>query len=283
MEALAYVGGALFAVGAGMLVGQFWDELRTGGQLAILAVVAGALGALGLAVGESDPVTWRLRGFLWTLSTGAAAAFAGLFVFEVVDVSGEPVALATAATGALVAGAYWMLRNRPLQHVLTLVGLAVSIGVTLAWAGAPGGVIGMAIWLLGVGWVVLAWQKRIPPQPVGFALGAVMSLVACTIVGDQLEWAAPLLGMVTAVGWVAAGVAISATMLLAAGVVGIFVFLPFTLGYFFGDALGAPAIAMMSGAMLLVVVTVLLRRGGRGHGGFRMRWSSHELGHAPHV
>jgi len=45
----------------------------------------------------------------------------------------------------------------------------------------------------------------------------------------------------------------------------VFVFLPWTLGYFFGETLGAPVVAMLSGAMLLGVVVLLMRRGhGRG-------------------
>ena len=280
MEALAYVGGVLLAVGAGILVGQYWEDLRTGGQLAILAVAAVVFGVIGLLVGESDPATWRLRGFLWALSTGAAAAFVGLFVFEVVDVSGEPVAFAAAATGMLTAGAYWMLRDRPLQHALTLGGIAVSIGVAIAWVGGQAGLIGLAIWLLGVTWVALAWRERIPPRVVGYVLGAVMSLVACSIVGDQLEWVAPLLGLATAIGWIAAAVVIGEGILLAAGVVGTFVFLPWTIGYFFGDTIGVAWVMMLSGALLLAVVAFVLRHRGGGGTGIHLRWGGHELGPA---
>ena len=268
IEALAYVGGVLLAVGAGMLVGQFWDELGVDGRLGVFAFAAVVSGVVGAVVGESDSVTWRLRGFLWALSTAAIAAAAGLFTFEVLDASGEPVALAAAGGAAVASGGYWWLRDRPLQHVLTFVGLAVSLGAAIAWAGgtgSQGAFIGLTLWLLGGAWAWLAWQRRIPPAIVGFPLGALLTLVASGIVGTEIEWLAPLLGLATAAAWVGLGVARAGPLALAPGVVGVFVFLPWTLGYFFGETLGAPVVAMLSGAMLLGVVVLLMRRGhGRG-------------------
>lgn len=47
---------------------------------------------------------------------------------------------------------------------------------------------------------------------------------------------------------------------LAPGVVGVFIFLPWTLGRLFGGSLGAPVVMMISGFALLAVVALLLRR-----------------------
>jgi uncharacterized membrane protein len=268
IEALAYVGGVLLAVGAGMLVGQFWDRIGTGGHLGVVALAGLVTGVVGVVVGESDPAAWRLRGFLWMLSAVGVGAFAGLFVFEVLDASGEPVAFATATAAMGASAGYWQLRNRPLQHAITFVALAVAIGVGIAWVGT-GNVaawIGLALWCLGAAWAGLAWTRRVPPPVVGFALGAVLTLIASGIVGGRYESLAPVLGLVTAVVWVGVGVAADEGLALAPGVVGIFVFLPWTLGQLFGETLGAPAIVMLSGALLLGVVMLLLRRR-RGDGG----------------
>jgi len=266
IEALAYVGGVLLAVGAGMLVGQFWKDLGVGGRIGVLAAGALFAGAIGAVVGESDPVTSRLRGFLWALSTAGTIAAAGLFAHELLDLSGEPVALFAAGVGTIETAGYWMLRDRPLQHLLTSVGLAVSIGAAIAWAGGEGGPIGLALWLLGAAWTWLAWRQRIPPPLVGFLLGAALTLVACGIVGAQVEWLAPLLGLATAAAWICAGVARNELLVLAPGVVGVFVFLPWALGYYFGETFGAPAVAMLSGGLLLGVVGLLIRRAGHRNG-----------------
>lgn len=266
IEALAYVGGVLVAVGAAMLVGQVWDDLGVGGRIGVLAAAAVLTGVVGSVVGESDPVTWRLRGFLSALSTAGTVGAAGLFAFEVLDLSGAPVALVGAGVGTVVTGAYWQLRDRPIQHLLTFVGLAVATGTGIAWAGGGGAIIGLALWLLGGGWAWLAWRHRIPPAIVGFPLGAALTLVACGFVGSQVEWLAPLLGLATAVAWVGAGVARDESVVLAPGVVGVFMYLPWTLGYFFGDTYGAPAVAMLSGSVLLGVVVLLVRRSRQGGG-----------------
>jgi hypothetical protein len=264
VEALAYVGGILLTVGAGMLVGQFWGRLGVGGRIGVLAGAAVLAGVVGAVVGESEPVTWRLRGFLWALSTVGLAAAAGIFAFGVIDARGEPVALTVAGAAALVSAGYWRLQDRPLQHLLSFAGLAVAIGVAIAWAGGPGargGLIGLALWLLGGVWAGLAWQRRVPPPIIGFPLGIVLTLIACGIVGSQYPGLAPIVGLGTAAAWAGLGVARSERIALAPGVVGVFVFLPWTLGYYFGDTVGAPVIAMLSGAILLGIVLLLVRRG----------------------
>ncbi len=277
IEALAYVGGVLLSVGAGMLVSQFWDRLGAGGRVGVVAVAAVVTGAVGAVVGETDPAAWRLRGFLWALSAVGAGAVAGLFVFEIVGASGEPVALAAAGTTAVLSSAYWQLRDRPLQHVLVFIGLAVSICVAIAWAGAGNvsAFVGLALWLLGAAWAWLAWQRRVPPAIVGFPLGAVLTMIASGIVGGQVEWLAPVLGLLTAAAWVGVGIAAGEPFALAPGVVGVFVFLPWALGYFFGETLGAPAIVMLSGALLLGVVVLLVRRGRGRRGAAGGVWGGH--------
>jgi hypothetical protein len=193
----------------------------------------------------------------------------------VLDASGEPVALAAAGIGGLSSLAYWQLRDRPLQHLVSFVGLAVSVAVTISWVGGErtGAAIGVALWSLGAVWAWQAWCDRLRPALVGFPLGVLLTLVASAPVGDQVEWLAPLLGLATAGGWVAFGTIRAEPMALAPGVAGVFVYLPWTIGYFFGASLGAPAIVMLSGAALLGVVTLFLRRG-RGGTGPR-GWAGH--------
>ena len=275
VEALAYVGGVLLSVGAGMVVARVWDQLGTGGHLAVFGAAAALAGAVGVLVGEAEPVAWRLRGFLWALSSGGIAAVAGLTAYEVLDASGQPVALAAAGVGGLSSLAYWQLRDRPMQQLLTFIGLAVSLGVTISWIGgsATAAAIGAALWALGAMWAWQAWAGRLRPALVGFPLGVILTLIASGIVGGQVEWLAPLLGLATAGGWVAIGTIRSEPAALAPGVAGVFVYLPWAIGYFFGSSLGAPTIVMLSGAVLLGVVALLVRRGrnGTSHHG----WGGH--------
>ena len=276
VEAIAYVGGILLAVGAGMIVSRFWERLGTVGHLGGAVVVTALTGVLGGLVGEGDPVTWRLRGFLWTLSSAFAGAVAGLFVFDVLDRTGEPVALSVAITIAVASAAYWQLRDRPLQHVVTFIALVVTIAVAIGWGApvAPAGWIGLSFWVLGAVWAALGWTRRIPPSVIGFLLGVVLTMVGSAVVGGRYDWLAPIVGLVTALIWSAIGIVADEVLALAPGVIGVFVFLPWTLVRFFGGSFGAPVVMMITGVLLLATVAVLLRRGGsiraRGTGRFRV-------------
>lgn len=266
IEALAYIGATLVAVGAGMLASRFWDDLPAVAHLAIIGTAASVTGVIGFLVGEAEPVATRLRAFLWALSAVGFGAFVGLFVSEVLDRTGEPVAFATAATMALVSGSYWMLRGRPLQHALTFIFLVVACGIGIAWAAPinPSAWIGLTFWMLGAIWAFAAWNRRLPPEIVGFTLGVLLTLVGAGITGGRYDWLAPILGLATAATWTAIGIGANEVLALAPGVTGIFIFLPWTLGRFFGESLGAPVIVMLSGALLLAVVVMLWRR--RSHG-----------------
>ncbi len=280
IEGLAYVGGALLAVGAGMLTSRFWDSMGAAGHLCVVGIAATIAGVVGAMIGEAEPVARRLRGFLWMLCSIGAGAFAGLMLFDVFDRIGEPVALATAATTAVVSAALWLLRDRPLQHVVTFVALAVAIGVGIAWADPtnPSAWIGLALWSFGVLWAGAAWRGLIPPAVIGFPLGVVLTLIGSAIVGGRYDWLAPLLGLATAAAWTTIGIGANEVLALAPGVAGVFVFLPWTLGRFFGESLGAPVIVMLSGALLLGAVIVLWRRRSRGSRIGEL-WGGH-FGHA---
>jgi len=283
IESLAYVGGVLVTVGAGMLIGRFWEDMGTVAHLVIVGAASAATMTVGAVIGETEPVTWRLRGFLWALAAVGAGAFAGLVMFEVFDRVGEPVAFSTAATIAAVSAVLWHWRDRPLQHLATFVALVVVIAVGIGWIddGRPAAWIGLALWLFGAVWAAAAWRRWLPPAIVGFPLGVVLTLVGAGVVGIRYDWLAPVLGLATAVVWTTLGVWSNEVVALAPGVVGIFVFLPWTLGRFFGESLGAPVVVMLSGAVLLGVVIALWRRRTNGPP-VGERWSDHFGRITPH-
>ena len=266
IEALAYVGGVLLTVGVGMLVGRFWDDMNVVAHLSIVGAVGAGAGIAGRSIGESDPVARRLRGFLWMSSAIAFGALAGLVAYGIFDRRGEPVAFATSMTAAFTSVIFWNLRDRVLQHLVTFISLVVATGVGIAWIASvnPSAWIGIAYWVLGAVWAMAAWRRWIPPDVIGFPLGVALTLIGAGVTGGRYDWLAPLLGLATAAAWTALGIGVNEVLALAPGVLGIFVYLPWTLARFFGESLGAPVIVTLSGLLLLTVVAVLWRR--RAHG-----------------
>lgn len=265
-EAIGYVGASLLMIGMVVLVGTYWQDLLTWSRLAILGGVAVAFFVVGaLLRDESEPVIWRLQNFVRLLSTGALAGFLGVLTVDALEWSGEPVAIAIGATVAVYSFALWRLKDRPAQHLTTVIGLLIGTGGLMAWLDGQGAV-GLAVLAIGAGWLALASRDLVPPQLVATVLGLAACLIGPAITAGSWQHASPVIGLAVAVTLIVVGSVIHQFLVTGAGVLGLFAYVPYTLGVFFGGALGAPVILLVSGAMLLVVMFALLRsHHGPGH------------------
>lgn len=265
-EAVAYVGGILAIIGGVLLVAQFWDDLEAWSRLTILLVTAAALLAGGAFVPEQDDaVFWRLRAVLWLLSAGALTFATAIVAVDVAELGSEPVVFTIGAVVAVYDGVLWARRDRPLQHLATLVGLLLAAGGLVANVSGPGGV-GLVVWGIGGVWAWLGWRRLLPPEGVALALGSVTVLVGSAITAGEWEDAAPVIGLATAIGLVAAGVAVRERVVTAAGLCGVFVFLPWAAAQLFGETLGVPVVMLLAGLVVLAVTVALLRRQAGGSG-----------------
>jgi hypothetical protein len=179
IEALGYLGGILASTGVLLLVANAWDDLATGGRLAISGLTAVALIGAGAAVPEARAGAMRrLRAVLWTLGTAAVGVFAAVAGREVLGTEvhdGWLVAWTAAAIGATSA-AMWMGRRRPVQHLITLVAATVAAGAAvMAGMGRVEG--GLAVWVVGAA-LVAAGLRRLSDTPV---LEVLVGSIAMTV------------------------------------------------------------------------------------------------------
>lgn len=179
IEALGYLGGILASTGVLLLVANAWDDLATGGRLAISGLTAAALIGAGAAVPEARAGSMRrLRAVLWTLATAAVGVFAAVAGREVLgtDVHDGWLVAWTAAAIAATSAAMWSGRRRPVQHLVTLVAATVAAGaVVMAGVGqVPGG---LAVWVVGAA-LVAAGLRRLSVTPV---LEVLVGSIAMTI------------------------------------------------------------------------------------------------------
>jgi len=268
-EALGYLGGMLATSGLVLLVARYWSDMPTAGRLAL----SGA-GAVGLLVAgafvreEAAPALARLRGFLWLGSTVATALFARVLAVDGFGVdAAATVVLACAGAVALESGLLWRRRERPLQQITCLGGVVAFAGALVA-AFAAGGPVGITVWILGAGYLVLGVRRLLPLPTLTDGAGAVTVIVGATITATNWQGFGLVFLVATAFGLLALatvpGLAPARADQLTIGILGGIALLeavPSTLGYFTGQGAGVTGLVTwgMGGILVLVGARHLVR------------------------
>ena len=268
-EALGYLGGVLALSGLVLLIGSYWPDLSTAVRLILSLTTALALvGAGALVNEESDPALARLRWFLWTLASAAAALFTRVVTADGLDVGTTALIVAACAGAvALTSGALWWGHDRPMQELLfftaSIVGAATFVaGVTDA------GIGGLTAWLLAA--VVLAAGLRgATRQPiVPHVVGAIAIMVGAFVTVSTWIGAGALLVLATAGGLLVLAAlpqlpmdVVKRVVLVVVAGIGALQGIPMTLGYFADEAGGATGVATCAtgGALMAVGARRLLR------------------------
>jgi len=185
-EALGYLGGAIILVALGLVVGTLWDKMSVGVRLALVAVATVLLLVAGALIPARLGATGaRLRSVLWLASSAALATLLGLGGSEWSGWRGEGVATLTALGAALYSAVLWWAHRHLLQHVAVFVALLSGVAAGASLLPGTRTLPGLAVWVIAVAWLALAWRGLIPGRHAGTLLGAVGMLVgAITIVDD---------------------------------------------------------------------------------------------------
>ena len=261
IEIVGYLGAVLTMIGAVTLVGQFWDDMTSWSRLALIGSLVVGLWGAGVVVDESaGAVLWRLRGFLWLLSSASMAFFAGLLGADVLGWDPEPVALLVGTVTALYAGSLWRRRDRPAQYLAFVAGVIAAVAGASAWIDGPG-MVGLVLWAVGAAWSVVGWRRIVEPAEIALVAGPGLMLVAAGVTGGTWEWLAPLFGLVTAAGLLTAGTVVKEFLITGVGVAGVFVYLPMSGAEYFGETIGVPVVLLATGVLLIVLMVFLLRGG----------------------
>jgi len=261
VEIVGYLGAVLAMTGAATLVGQFWDDMASWSRLALVGSLAIGLWGAGAVVDESaDAVLWRLRGFLWLLSSAATAFFVGLLGADVFEWDPEPVAIVVGSATAVHAGLLWRRRDRPAQQLAFFAGVIAALAGASAWVDGPG-MVGLVLWAFGVVWLALGWRRIVVPAVIALVAAPGVMLVAAGVTGGSWESVAPLFGLVTAAGLLAGGTVLKEFLVTGVGVAGVFIYLPMAAAEYFGETIGVPVVLLATGVLLIGLMVVLLRRG----------------------
>ncbi|HET9722390.1 MAG TPA: DUF2157 domain-containing protein [Actinomycetota bacterium] len=256
-EALAYVGAALAAAAAAVLLGDRWSELTPGVRVA--AIATGALVALAagaLVRRSSDPAMVRLTSVLWAIATGLFGWLAWLVAFDLLERRGSVPALACGIAITVLGAALYAALRQALQQIALLAGILTTVGASLG----DGTDTMLAFWAVGLAWLVLGAVRRLPPDRAAFIGGSVVVLWAPMALTDGGQGVGMWLGLATAVALIVASLALHETVLLGFGTVGVFGYLIRVLVRLFGDTAAMPVALLVAGAIVIAVAVWLARR-----------------------
>lgn len=259
-EALGYVGGVLVLVAAVTLTGRFWDELGTGGRLAVAAVAALVLFVAGVAApAPHTGASGRLRAVVWLLSVAALAAAVGLFGHEVLALADDVMVLLAAACAAVYAGLLWQRHDAVPQHVAFIAALVVTAGSAAALLPGPAGEPPwLAVWGAGFAWVLLGWGGVVAPRSAAYACGGAAVVIGSLVVADS-AWGA-ILAVASAVVLVVGGVLDRDLVLLGVGAVATLVTVPRVVADRFPDTAVVAFVLLVLGIALVVAGLFVARR-----------------------
>jgi hypothetical protein len=261
-EGLGYVGGVLVLVAAVTIAAQYWSGMGVAGRLGTVAGAAALLVAAGVAA-PGGPAGMRVRAVSWAAAVVAAGGAAALLGEEVLGLEGETVGVLAGVVATLAALVLAALHRTALQHTAVLAAAAFTAGIAAAvLPRGDGDVAGLAIWGVGVAWLVLGWggvlgRDRADRVTADLAGGAVVLLG--TLFGVESD-AGTVLAVVTVLVLVAAGVLTRDLVLLGVGAVATLVLVPLVVSQWFPDTLAAPVALLVVGALLVAAALVAARR-----------------------
>lgn len=272
VEVVAYLGTALVLAAGALFTVQVWDDLGFTARLVVVGLLAAVLAAGGLgavagdlgAVTRRDPASDSRRRLGGTLLTGAALSLA-LLVGMLVDRAGgtpaygEPGLSWTLLAGCLVGLAGAAVGYRLAPSAVGLLGMAAALCTLTPTLVAPldlgidGVVLGVALMLTALGWLVLTEVGWFAEVTLARVLGVVLALSAAQtpVVDGEQAWFGYLLTALVAVAGTVVYLFRSAWPYLAVAVVAVTIVVPEAVVDWTDGGLGAAGAVLVTGVTLL--------------------------------
>ncbi len=263
-EGLAYLGGVIVLVAAGLIGARYWESMPENAQLGVVGGTAVGLLVSGGAVPRSPSgASVRLRSVLWLLSIAGTAVFVALFAHRVLELNGSANVLVTGSATAALAAALWWRLPVLAQQAAFFVATTVTAGAAVAQLTSSPHLPGVAVWGMGVLWFLLGWGGVVKPRQPVLALAAITTLIGAvmTLPAD----AGMVLALCTVVAVVVVAVVIHDLLLLAVGAVGALNILPAVVNEWFPGDLAAPLVLLAVGALLVTAAVYTAKVRPRSH------------------
>ncbi len=263
-ELTGYVGSLLVLAGGGYTAGRSWNVMTDWDHVGVFTGAALFLLAVGLVVFWVDEAAiQRMIGVLWLASAACAGTAAGIAAHDVLGAAGAQTALATGLCITVYSAALWLVRRRELQMVALFAGITITVPagiIAIAGSSGPWLALGLGLWALGIGWVIVGWQY---PQPLWSTvpLGALIALIGPSFAVWGYGWVF-VLAIATAALAMTVSILAPNTLLLTAGTLALFGYIAAAVVRYFHASLGMPAVFASCGVLLIVFALAMawLRR-----------------------
>ena len=273
-EAVAYVGVILLLAGGVAAIGLRWNSIADWGHVGIFAGVAVFFLLVGIIVRRvREPAIQRLTGVVWFLSVAGVAGAVGFATHEVYGNNNAAVtALAVGVAVTVYAAALWLVRRRALQNFALFAGLVVTIlgivGTIVTVAGGTGAArwlaFALVLWVFGLAWAGLGWQRYVEPLWVSIPCGVILALIAPSLAAADHGWVYAI-AIATAAAVMAASVPLRNVPLLGLGTLAMFSYVTSVAVRYLRESLGVPSALAITGVLIigLAVVSARLMRATR--------------------
>jgi hypothetical protein len=264
VEILGYFG-ASTAVGAAIiLVSDIWGDLGWGSRVTILTVTAVALLIIGaISAGEQQSWVRRFGLVLMMLAVPLTASAAGAAASR--WISQDPSVLVGFAIAWVVALILYLRWRSPAQQTalfFATIGAMMSLFMNLVGDG-PDAIPGGIVLVVGLTWLIMSVSGVIVPLVTGQILGSIASLAGSVMLAGALTpdagYALAAFVCLSGLG-VAWGVRSAQTPLIAMGMVGLVVFIPWFVADVFDPTFAAP-LTMLAVGLTLTIIAIVKARG----------------------
>ncbi|GAA1974903.1 hypothetical protein GCM10009798_40180 [Nocardioides panacihumi] len=258
VEGLGYLGGAIIVAAVMVLAANYWDDLSGPTRVAAAGAAAAGLTFTAVLVGDGRGAPARVRSVLLAAAVVALGGFAAILASQLGVEDGLDVATIAALCASAYALVLWWRFPTVLQQMTTLVALLVAAACVTATLGGPDGLPGVAVWTVGVVWMVLAWGGLLRPRALAEALGA-----AAAVFGAMLTMstdAGTVFAVSTAFLLVAWALVVRNLLMLAVGALGVLQSTAGAVARWFPGRTAAPVVLLAVGAALVGAAILLARR-----------------------
>jgi hypothetical protein len=268
LEVLGYVGAVFVLVAGLLLVVELWTDMSRAAQAALAGSAAAVLIGSGVVIARTEhPRIRRVGAALLLLALVPTGVAVGLVADTWFD---EEAAALSGFLAAAILGLLLYVRDR--HSVAQHAGFFVASMGTVLFAiviieDVAEWVPGFALFLAGVGWLVLASFEIMMPRSVGEVLGAGAALFGSITMVSSLNFeesgAATLvmaLAIVVSLLAVGFGVAKDRILVVVGGMLGLIIYLPWLINETLGENVGAPIALLVAGTLLIGSAVYLTRR-----------------------